>query len=74
MTDEQLADCKYLYDKYAHKRFTVSEEVDGHCWGIMADSALRMGKWESCLYCMMVRRRDNSNAPCKGPRRITLRS
>lgn len=73
MTDEQLAGCKRLYEKYANKRFTVTEEVDGHCWGILKDSCLTLGKSESCLYCMMMRRRDKQNKPCGGPRPITLR-
>lgn len=73
MTDEQIEGCKRLHAKYAGKRFTVTEEVDGHCWGILADSVLSMGKWESCLYCMMIRRSDKQNPPCKGPQKITLR-
>jgi len=72
MTEQEIVDAKSrMYEKYANKRFTVTEEVDGHCWGIMQDSCLTMGKYESCLYCMMMRR-DKQNSPCN-PRPIVLR-
>lgn len=73
MTDQELAAAKArMYEKYAHKRFTVTEEEGGHCWGIMQGSALTMGKHESCLYCMAMRPADKRSVPCQ-PRQITLR-
>ena len=72
MTTEQVAGCKKLHEKYAGKQFTVTEEIDGHCWGII-NSSLAVVRHESCLYCMMIRRADGKNTPCKGPQKIVLR-
>lgn len=73
MDDDAIAAAKArMYEKYAHKRFTVTDEVDGHCWGIMQGSALTMGRYESCLYCGMMRPSGKSPAPCQ-PQQITLR-
>lgn len=38
MNDQDIAAAKArMYEKYAHKRFTVTEEEGGHCWGIMQE-------------------------------------
>ena len=72
-TDAAIESAKRrMHEKYAHKRFTVTEEEGGHCWGIMQGSVLTIGKHESCLYCMAMRPTDKRSIPCE-PRKITLR-
>lgn len=41
--------------------FKETERVDGHIWG-----RYKQDKYETCLHCMMIRRADRKNSPCKG--------
>ena len=49
--------------------FIVSEVVDGHVWGHVNGGI----PGECCRVCGMMRRRDKSNSPCRGPTKISLR-
>lgn len=48
--------------------FTVTEVVDGHVWG--NNSSLIPG--EHCRICLMMRRADKANRPCKGPQKLRM--
>lgn len=41
--------------------FIQTERVDGHIWG-----RYKSDGYESCRNCMMVRRHDKKNSPCRG--------
>lgn len=73
MTSEQLQWCERLRSKYIGSRFLVSEEQDGHCWGVMKDSAVGKGM-EMCLFCLAMCRADKNHKPCDGPRKISIRN
>lgn len=72
MTDEQIAACQRLREKY-RDRFRVTAETDGHLWGIMRDIQIGVDL-EFCLFCAGVRRADRQNKPCRGPSPIVLRA
>lgn len=42
-----------------------TERDDGHRWGIYREDA-----YESCRECMMIRRRDRMNKPCRGKAKL----
>lgn len=56
-------------------RFIISEEVDGHIWGVFTGSSMLLGGqyFEVCRNCGMVRRKDKANKPCRGVVKIALR-
>lgn len=45
--------------------FKETERVEGHIWGVY-----KQDRYESCLLCMMIRRKDKQNSPCKGPAKL----
>ena len=49
--------------------FEVTEVIDGHVWGTSPQSAI---KGEFCRICLMMRRRDKQNQPCKGPQELRM--
>lgn len=49
--------------------FEVTEVIDGHVWGVSPQSAI---KGEFCRICLMMRRRDKKNQPCKGPQELRM--
>jgi hypothetical protein len=51
----------------SNKDFKETERVDGHIWG-----RYKSDKYESCKVCMMIRRRDKKNSPCKGKAKLRL--
>ena len=43
--------------------------TEGHVW-VPADRVIR---WEYCSVCLIIRRADNCNSPCKGSAKVAVR-
>lgn len=45
--------------------FKEIERIDGHIWGFYKKDV-----FQCCLNCMMIRRRDKQNSPCRGKHKL----
>ena len=73
LSDYLAADAEIVAERKQHRgsrTHHIYATVDGHQWCY----ANKVIAWDYCRICLIIRRADRSNKPCKGPQRLGLRS